>query len=337
MKHVSSYNSKKWKVLIESSNEPEYTIDTRHNYVYKPVNDFWKYQKKGTSTWEWVENEESISKLNSKYKLDLGVYKPKGFTKYKIDSRSSYYYKVDPSNKHWQYYKINSTSINWNLVENEESVRKLNNKYKKKLIVYKQRDSKLAFNNEKERRNFKMAKLYISQNNSNQKDVILALKKACKTVGFNENITAAIIGNVGRENGFHWNKIIKPHLDPKNSKTNIGIISWQQTRKTNLISKLKTAGLYKNGKISGSIDDIVYEMVDFMKDEMSNEKSRFKGTYDKLKNSNSTKEASDILKKYIGYAMGSYNRSDPYFNAWKNHMWAKAAMDNGLINYSYLD
>jgi len=128
MKYIKSY-----LVINESVT---YTIEGRPNHVYKPADKYWKYARVGEDTWNLVENDESVGKLNSKYKLDLGIFKPKGFSKYKIIARPGHYYKVDPTNQFWLYYIINATEVKWYGVENETSVKSLNSKYGLNLSAY---------------------------------------------------------------------------------------------------------------------------------------------------------------------------------------------------------
>ena len=194
--------------------------------------------------------------------------------------------------------------------------------------------SKLDFKTDGDRTNHKMAKHYITKNSGSQKEVISAIKSSGKSLGLSDNQIAAIIGNVGRENGFKWKVISKNHTDPKNSAVNIGIISWQGSRKDNLINKLKKKGLYKEGSgITGGIKDVIATMMHHIKDEMNTGKYGV-SSFNNFKSKSSTKEAADSLYKYIKYSMGRYNSPDEYFHAWKNHMWADAVKSVGLITYT---
>jgi len=317
------------KEVLAPSEEKEYTIESRPNHVYKISNSkkYWAYQKRGTDTWFFVENEESVAALNEKYTKSLAVYAKPGHEKYNISNRANFYYRVDSSKKYWEYQKIGTDA--WNFVENKESVESLNIKYGKKLKVYDKDFGKLTFANKTEQANFDMAKLYISRSSDKQKEVANAIRKAGSSLGMNENAIAALLGNIGRENNLRWSKITSSHSDPKNKATNFGIVSWQGTRRKSLLSKLAAAGIYKNNKIVGSIDDTILEMMKFIETEMG------KSKFSQFKTSSTTKSAADILYKYIVYSMGRYNKPDKYFHAWKNHMWAKAAKDLDIIEYSY--
>lgn len=311
------------------SGEKEYTIEARPNYIYKISSSkkYWSYQKRGTSTWGFVENEESVDALNKKYNKGLAVYAKPGHEKYSISNRANFYYRVDSSKKYWEYQKIGTDT--WGFVENIESVKSLNIKYGKKLKVYDKDLNKLTFTNKEEQTNFDMAKVYIDRSLDKQKEVASAIQKAGASLGMNDNAIAALLGNVGRENNLRWSKITSSHSDPKNNATNFGIVSWQGSRRKSLLSKLAASGVYKDNKIVGSIDDTILEMIKFIRTEMGSSK------FSQFKAASTTKAASDILYKYIVYSMGQYNKPDKYFHAWKNHMWAKAAKDLDIIKYSY--
>jgi len=329
MKRIISFTKIFEQKEVSKDNEEKYTIPSRPSHVYKVSSSkkYWAYKKKDADSWFFVQNEQSVSALNSKYNKKLGVYAKPGYDKHKISSRANFYYKIDSSKKYWEYQKMGSTS--WTLVENKKSVKELNEKYSKSLKVYDSDSNKLVFSSKKEQSNFEMAKLYISRNSDKQKEVAESIRKGGKSLGMNTNSIAALIGNVGRENNLRWSKITSSHSDPKNHATNFGIISWQGSRRKSLLVKLAESGVYKDNKIIGSTYDTILEMIKFIKSEMGVSK------FNSFKNAKNTKDAADILYKYIVYSMGKYNKPDKYFHAWKNHMWAKAARDSKIIEYNY--
>jgi hypothetical protein len=327
-------NFNKWVKLNEMEQaiplrDKVYTISSRPNYTYKISKNskYWTYQKKSTTKWYYVENEESVNALNSKYNKRLAVYAKEGYEKYNISNRSNYHYKVDSSKKYWKYRKIGASD--WEYVENKQSASSLNIKYGKSLKVYDKDSNRLPLLNKNDRANFNMAKIYIKRNSDKQTEVAKAIKKAGSSLGLNNNAIAALLGNVGRENNLRWSKITSIHSDPKNNAINFGIVSWQGDRRIELIKDLKKAGVYKDEKVVGGTYQTILEMIRFIGKEMKDSK------FNSFKSATSTKTASDILYKYIVYSMGKYNKHDKYFHAWKNHMWAKAAKDLKLIDYSY--
>ena len=78
-----------------------------------------------------------------------------------------------------------------------------------------------------------------------QKQVFQAFKNA----GLNDNQARIITAEVGREGSFLPENLFGSHVDDKNKKTNIGMLSWQNGREIPLIRSLTKNGLIENGKI----------------------------------------------------------------------------------------
>lgn len=131
MSHFLDFNQ--WSLNEEVT---EYTIDSRPNYTYKigPNSKFWQYQKNGTTTWSWVENEASVNALNTKYNKSLVAYKPDTYEQFTIEGRENYYYRISQDRTHWEYQKIGT--IGWQGVSNESSINSLNSKYGRNLKAY---------------------------------------------------------------------------------------------------------------------------------------------------------------------------------------------------------
>jgi hypothetical protein len=286
------------------------------------VVDFKRYEK------EYEETRDKEDELDLDYfDIDESLGEPETYT---IDSRPNHIYRIGWNNK-WQFQRKEAKNKNiWYWVENKDSVNKLNKKYDKKLVVHNEDDTKLPLVSQSDKNNYKMAKIYL-QNDLERNKVIDAINQNAKKLGMSKNAIAALLGNVGRENGFIWKKIASPHIDPKNKATNFGIISWQGSRRDKILKRLKDKKLLdKGGKVIGSIYGVTGEMVRFIKDEMKEE------VFNKLMSpSISTLDASKIFKNYIKYSMGKYNKPDKHFHAWKNHMWASALKEDGSIDYTY--
>lgn len=73
--------------------------------------------------------------------------------------------------------------------------------------------------------------------------------QALKNAGLSDNQARILGAEIGRENSFQDKYLWGYHKDPKNGKTNIGIISWQGTRAKGVERALENAGLIQNGKI----------------------------------------------------------------------------------------
>lgn len=68
--------------------------------------------------------------------------------------------------------------------------------------------------------------------------------------GMSPNQARAFAAEVGRENGFQERYIYGSHSDPANKKTNVGFLSWQGSRRDQLLSLLRQRGLLNaNGSI----------------------------------------------------------------------------------------
>lgn len=85
-----------------------------------------------------------------------------------------------------------------------------------------------------------------------QQNVMKAFMKA----GLSENQARIITAEVGRENSFDPSVVFGVHTDDKNKKTNVGLLSWQSGREAPLLARLKSNGLYVDGKIQQSQESL---------------------------------------------------------------------------------
>ena len=69
MKRAVSFTKMLEKEVLSPPNEKTYTIESRPNHIYKISSSkkYWAYQRKKTTGWFFVQNEESVAALNSKY------------------------------------------------------------------------------------------------------------------------------------------------------------------------------------------------------------------------------------------------------------------------------
>lgn len=77
---------------------------------------------------------------------------------------------------------------------------------------------------------------------SNQDKYMIMTYKGLLAAGFNSNQAKFLVAEIGRENSYNPNILFAFHNDPA-SGYNAGMLSWQKTRKTKLISDLKKQGL----------------------------------------------------------------------------------------------
>lgn len=163
---------------------------------------------------------------------------------------------------------------------------------------------------------------------SGQEGVAKVVIDEAKKLGWNDYALASLAGDLGRENGWNRNTIMKGHSDPANSASNVGIISWQGSRRTNLLAFLQKEGQY-DGKNMKTDDKTLRLMVRFMDHEMKSY-----GVWDAMRNAKSTYEASEALRKYIKYDPNPpYNTYDSKFRVKNNATWASIAKQKGIVKF----
>lgn len=77
---------------------------------------------------------------------------------------------------------------------------------------------------------------------SNQDKYMIMTYKGLLAAGFNSNQAKFLVAEIGRENSYNPNVLFAFHNDPARGY-NAGMLSWQGSRKTKLISDLKKQGL----------------------------------------------------------------------------------------------
>lgn len=88
---------------------------------------------------------------------------------------------------------------------------------------------------------------------ANKSQAGMALYTAWRRAGLNDNQARIMMAETGRENAWNLNTIFVGHVEPvdigkANPRMNFGLISWNGTRRTNLISFLSARGLWQNGR-----------------------------------------------------------------------------------------
>ncbi|MCA1623676.1 MAG: 2'-5' RNA ligase family protein [Acidobacteria bacterium] len=144
-------------------------------------------------------------------------------------------------------------------------------------------------------------------------------------LGWSEPARLSFLGDLGRENAWNRDTIFQGHKDPKNNANNLGIVSYQGSRRTNLIN-------YLGGDLTPS-DDNLRKMVRFMDKEMQSS-PEWRSVHRAMRNPNiSTYDASENLRKYIKYVPnGPYNSYDSNFRVKNNRDWAEKARSLGLVS-----
>lgn len=89
--------------------------------------------------------------------------------------------------------------------------------------------------------------------------------------GYSPNQARAITAEVGRENDFNPNYLFGSHWD--SNRTNIGMISWNQGRRTNLLNHMKQAGLLNKDNTFPRTQAALDEQVKFLTHEIKTNKA----------------------------------------------------------------
>lgn len=113
-----------------------------------------------------------------------------------------------------------------------------------------------------------------------EKDYQLMVYQAFKNAGLSDNQSFALTAEVGRENEYNTKYLFGGHIDASNKKQNLGMISWQGSRRDELLKYLNQAGVIKNGKIEHTQQALDAQARFLVKEIM--EKSAYKTTKDKF-------------------------------------------------------
>lgn len=148
-----------------------------------------------------------------------------------------------------------------------------------------------------------------------QKEMTTAsiLNNEMMKLGYTPQARQVMLGEFGRENGFRSEVIANGHIDDKNGKPNVGIISWQGDRKDRLLKYMSKNGfVQKNGRLVNS-EASLRAQVRFMDNELKNGGASFQRTHQMMKNPNvGQKDIADRMGGRNGYI--GYNNTDPKYN-----------------------
>lgn len=244
--------------------------------------------------------------------------KPKpGAGEFTLPERPKYLFRI--FNNTWQYQTPGkngkSVDTRWQWVSNLITVKRLNAKHGKTADVWVDNPAADKITD------------------SDKKQIIIAIKEQGRALGWTDNAIAAMVGNVGRENGFNPQYIYGPHDDPKTRATNFGIISWTGPRLKDVQSYLKSAGMLQANGSARKNTESVKAMVKFVNAELDKQGGNSSLMRDPAA---TTQQISKMLYSYIRYAMAPYNTPDPKnkFHVAKNNQWAASAKLSQIINYA---
>lgn len=105
---------------------------------------------------------------------------------------------------------------------------------------------------------------------TSQKDLMGGTYQAFRRAGLSHEGALAHTAEIGREGAFLGKNVFGTHVDPKNKALNSGFMSWQGSRRTALMARLKAKGLLSpTGEIIPG-QEALDEMARFSVEEMAN-------------------------------------------------------------------
>ncbi|WP_411350591.1 hypothetical protein [Moraxella lincolnii] len=110
-----------------------------------------------------------------------------------------------------------------------------------------------------------------------------------------------LLGQIGRENSYNFEHLRSSHTDAANGKSNVGIISFQGDRRKALLNYLASKGLYKDGQIIGTDEQLVQANIDFVMQEINTNK-RYAKTKSLLKSNDTNAIWLATSDNYIRWA-----------------------------------
>ncbi|MBJ8445896.1 phage tail tip lysozyme [Acinetobacter bereziniae] len=155
---------------------------------------------------------------------------------------------------------------------------------------------------------------------SNQSQRVKDSYQAAQQAGFSPSQARALVGELGRENGFNPNTMFGSHTDQANHLTNKGIFSWQGNRATALKNHMQSKGLVNVDGTFKRTNEALIAQFEFLRKEIEST-PKWKQSFLNKKNI-SNEEARKALGgkgTIIGWARGqSKLRSGDSFD-WQAH------------------
>lgn len=141
-----------------------------------------------------------------------------------------------------------------------------------------------------------------------------------QAAGFTPAQARALVGEVGRENGFNPNTMFGFHTDQANSKKNGGIFSWQGTRATALEAHMRSKGLVKANGTFKQTNESLQAQFEFLRKEIE-ANPKWKAQFLDKKNitNNEARSALGGAGSVIGWARGQNKLSSGKAFDWKSH------------------
>lgn len=141
-----------------------------------------------------------------------------------------------------------------------------------------------------------------------------------QAAGFSPAQARALVGEVGRENGFNPNTMFGFHTDQANSKKNGGIFSWQGSRATALEAHMRAKGLVNANGTFKQTNESLQAQFEFLRKEIE-ANPKWKANFLDKKNITNDEARSALggAGSVIGWARGQNKLSSGKAFDWKSH------------------
>ena len=141
-----------------------------------------------------------------------------------------------------------------------------------------------------------------------------------QAAGFTPAQARALVGEVGRENGYNPNTMFGFHTDQANSKKNGGIFSWQGSRATALEAHMRAKGLVNANGTFKQTNESLQAQFEFLRKEIE-ANPKWKANFLDKKNITNDEARSALggAGSVIGWARGQNKLSSGKAFDWKSH------------------
>lgn len=141
-----------------------------------------------------------------------------------------------------------------------------------------------------------------------------------QAAGFSPAQARALVGEVGRENGFNPNTMFGFHTDQANSKKNGGIFSWQGSRATALEAHMRAKGLVNANGTFKQTNESLQAQFEFLRKEIE-ANPKWKANFLDKKNITNDEARSALggAGSVIGWARGQNKLSSGKAFDWRSH------------------
>lgn len=141
-----------------------------------------------------------------------------------------------------------------------------------------------------------------------------------QAAGFSPAQARALVGEVGRENGFNPNTMFGFHTDQANSKKNGGIFSWQGSRAVALEAHMRAKGLFNANGTFKQTNESLQAQFEFLRKEIE-ANPKWKAQFLDKKNITNDEARSALggAGSVIGWARGQNKLSSGKAFDWESH------------------